>query len=320
MFEMINIFDFFGNYIYRTMTIGTFMIGLVSGSLGSIIYVRKQSLMSDVVGHSAIFGVMAGFIIASTMFGIDGRSMIVLVIGSLVAGGLAMVLANFISHHSPVRIDAAMAIVLAFFFGGGMSLFSYILNSTIPNRGGLSEYLFGNASTMTWLDIQTIYGFGIIIVIVMVALWKEIKLFSFDVAYCESQGFPMKVLNPLVSAIVVLAIVVGLKAAGLVLMVAFAIIPPAAARQWTNRLSTMMVVSGVIGAFGSVLGSYLSVSIGNIPTGPMIVITLSGIFFFSLLFAPGRSVVMRQVVRRRKRKAILDEITHHVNASQGGHI
>lgn len=298
--------DFWSSY--STMTIGTFLIGMVAGCLGSLVYVRKQSLMSDVVGHSAIFGVMGAFLFSSLVLGIDGRSMLVLVLGAMVAGGIAMILANTIAHHSPVRVDAAMAIVLAFFFGGGMCLYAIILSSTIPNRGGMSEYLFGHAETILKSDVHTIFIFAIIILTVLAMFWKEIKLFCFDIEYCRTQGFSIKFLNPMVSVIVVIAVVVGLKAAGLVLMVAFAIIPPAAARQWTNRLGSMMLLSGIFGATGSVLGSYFSVSIGNVPTGPMIVLVLSGIFLISLLFAPGRSVIMRQVVRRRKRKEIIEEI------------
>jgi ABC-3 protein len=103
---------------------------------------------------------------------------------------------------------------------------------------------------------------------------------------------------------VVLSIVIGLKAVGLVLMVALAIAPPIAARQWTTRVGSMLLLSGLIGAFSAVVGSWLAVSIGRVPTGPMIVLVVTVIAFVSILFAPNRSLLLTIRARRRHREEV----------------
>ena len=101
-----------------------------------------------------------------------------------------------------------------------------------------------------------------------------------------------------------LSIVIGLKAVGLVLMVALAIAPPIAARQWTTRVGSMLLLSGLIGAFSAVVGSWLAVSIGRVPTGPMIVLVVTVIAFVSILFAPNRSLLLTIRARRRHREEV----------------
>lgn len=296
-----SLIEFLSEYTYRTVVTGTTAIGIIAGVLGCFLYLRRQSLLSDVIGHSATLGVMLAFLFSALVLGIDGRSMVVLVIGSMLTGVVAVMLSTWISRTTPLGEEVAMAIILALFFGGGMALLRVIEHSSIPGRGGLADYLFGNASTMTREDVNSIIGFGIILLAIVALFWKEFSLFTFDPLFTATIGFSHRVLNPVMFSAIVCAVVLGLKAAGLVLMVAFAIVPPAAARQWVRSLRAMVVLSGVIGAVGAVVGTWLSVSIGRIPTGPMIVIVLTAIFLVSLFFAPGRSTIMRAVMRRRKR-------------------
>ena len=97
-------------------------------------------------------------------------------------------------------------------------------------------------------------------------------------------------------------------------MVAFVVTPPAAARQWTRTLPGMVTLSAVIGGVGSGVGAYLSIVLGKVPTGPLIVLTLFTIFLFSLLFAPRRSIITRAVSRARARASLKQELIE-----EGGH-
>src|SRR5699024_12257495 len=87
----------------------------------------------------------------------------------------------------------------------------------------------------------------------------------------------------------------------LVLMVAFVVTPPAAARQWTTTLGSMVTLAGIFGAVGSGVGAYLSIAWGNVPTGPLIVLTLFALFVLSLLLSPRRRIVMTCLPRLRAR-------------------
>lgn len=304
----ITIVEFLTTHIYSTMLFGTAAIGLVAGVLGCFIYLRRQSLLADVIGHSATAGVMLAFLFSALLLRIDGREMAPLLIGSIIIGLIAVQLTNRIASRSPLGTDATMAIMLASFYGGGMFLLRVIQGQPLKGKGGLADYMLGNSATMTSADVTTIAVFGAVALIVMLVFWKEFAVFTFDETYSEVSGFNPKVMGPLMLGTVVIGVVIGIKAVGLILMVAFAIIPPASARQWTKTLRGTVILAGIFGVSGAVIGSWLAVSIGDIPTGPMIVVVLSSIFIFTLLAAPGRSIVQRAINRNIRRKKLLRQL------------
>lgn len=304
MVGTIGLAEFFANHTYFMVFWGTTVIGAVAGMLGSFAYLRKQSLISDVVSHSALPGTLLAFLLCVGL-GLNGRNMFALLIGAVVTGTCAVLLANAITKYSRTSIDTAMAISLTFFFGGGMVLLDIITNNPFPGKGGIQDYLFGNASVITRADLYISVGVGAFAVVLMSVFFKEFTLRSFDPIQSTMLGFRPQVIDTLMFANIAIATVIGVKAVGLVLMVAFVVTPPAAARQWVNTVPAMVTLSGFIGAIGSGAGAYLSIAIGNIPTGPVIVLVLFAMFVFSLLFAPQRSIIGRALRRSRARKALL---------------
>lgn len=299
--------DFFDSYTYRTMAIGTTAVGTTSGALGAFLYLHKQSLVSDVIGHSAALGVTGAFILATAVLGVNGRSMLVLTIGSVIASTAAVLLANWIAKSSRVGVDAAMATCLALFYGGGIILFRIIFRSSLPNRGGIDKYMFGNAATLTLDDLVTISVLAAVALTLMLVFWKELKVYTFDPVLAATMGFSPRVLSPLLLGTATLGIVIGIKAVGLILMIAFAIMPAAAARQWTGHLWSMVALSAAFGGLSGAAGSYLAVNLGKVPTGPVVVIALFVALTFSLLLAPDRSLLQRRRARAAQRRRLLVE-------------
>lgn len=303
-----SLIEFFGNHTYRMVFFGTMVIGLVAGALGSFAYLRKQSLISDVISHAALPGTLLAFLAAVTVLGIDGRNMIGLIIGAVVVGTIAALFANAVSRSTKIRIDTSMAVTLTLFFGAGMLLMRVIANGAFPGKGGIQDYLFGNASVMTTSDLRTSMIVGAIALAVMLVFWKEFTLRSFDPHHATVLGLNARLIDTLMFTTIVLAIVIGVKAVGLVLMVAFIVTPPAAARQWTKSLGAMVTLAAVFGAVGSGVGAYLSIAVINVPTGPLIVLTLFAIFVLSLVLSPRRSVVMTALSRLRARRHLKREL------------
>ncbi|SJM50086.1 metal ABC transporter permease [Gulosibacter sp. 10] len=300
--------DFFDNHTYRMVFFGTAVIGLVAGALGSFAYLRKQSLISDVVSHAALPGTLIAFLGAVAVLGVDGRNMVALILGAVVIGTIAVLFANGVARTSKIRIDTAMAVSLAIFFGAGMLLMRIIANGAFPGKGGIQDYLFGNASTITIADLTTSVAVGGLALTLMLLFWKEFALRTFDPDHSSVLGFGARAVDTLMFATIVIATVIGVKAVGLVLMVAFVVTPPAAARQWTRTLPGMVALSALFGGLGSGLGAYLSIAMGKVPTGPLIVLTLFAIFLVSLLCSPRRSLVTRLLGRRRARAALRHEL------------
>lgn len=300
--------EFLDNHTYRMVLFGTMTIGLVSGALGSFAYLRKQSLISDVISHAALPGTLLAFLAAVAVLGVDGRNMIGLIVGAVAVGTAAVLLANGVARTSKIRIDTAMAVSLTIFFGAGMLLMRIIANGAFPGKGGIQDYLFGNASVITVADLMTSLAVGAIALVLMLVFWKEFALRTFDPDHSTVLGFRAGTIDTLMFTTIVIATVIGVKAVGLVLMVAFVVTPPAAARQWTRTLRGMVSLSAGFGAAGSGIGAYLSIVLGKVPTGPLIVLTLFAIFAVSLLCSPRRSIITRIVSHTRARAALRREL------------
>jgi manganese/zinc/iron transport system permease protein len=101
--------------------------------------------------------------------------------------------------------------------------------------------------------------------------------------------------------------VVGLQTVGVVLMSAMIVAPAAAARQWTDRLSLMVVISACFGALAGIAGATLSGTTERLPTGPTIIVCMSVIVVLSLFFAPHRGLVARSLAERRTRSRLRGE-------------
>jgi manganese/zinc/iron transport system permease protein len=149
---------------------------------------------------------------------------------------------------------------------------------------------------------------------VVVLLFKELKLLSFDPEFAASLGFRPGVLGAVLSALMVLAVMIGLQTVGVILMVSLLIAPAVAARQWVTSLRGMVILAGVFGMAAGVSGAVASSVFDRLPTGPMIVIAASIIVFISLLIAPGRGVLSTfrtRRVRARRLRAELVLANHH---------
>ncbi len=295
----------FGDHTVRVVAAGATIIGFVAGALGCFAYLRRQSLLGDVVAHSSLSGITLAFILSSLLANTVAKSMIVLVPGAIVAGSIAMLFAGAVVRRTKIKMDTALAVTLALFFGGGITLMRVIQTGPFTERQGLDSYIFGQAAAMTIADIQAIVLLGAIALVLLRVFWKEFKLYTFDESFSKSMGFSGKILEPLLLSTIVIAVVIGLKAVGIILMIAFVIAPPSAARQWTHRLEGMVLLSGGFGAAAGLLGTLVSGLMGDVPTGPVIVIFLTLFAVFSLFFAPKRGIVFRSIRVKRNRRALV---------------
>ncbi|MEX2588053.1 MAG: metal ABC transporter permease [Actinomycetota bacterium] len=290
------------DYTLRTVALGSAMLGLVSGVLGTFALLRRQSLLGDALSHAALPGIALAFLFTRS------KSILVLVMGAAVAAWLGALLIDSVVRNTRVKTDAAMAVVLSVFFGVGLVLLTYIQRLPDAGKSGLDTFLFGQAAALLERDLYLMAALGGGALLVVALLWKEFKLLAFDPGFASSLGLPIRGLERVLTTALVIAIVIGLQAVGVVLMSALVVAPAAAARQWTNRLSAMVVISGGFGAVSGASGALISSSVPRLPTGPMIVIVASGIVILSLLFAPRRGLVIGALRKRAGRKRLRSEV------------
>ncbi|AEG58445.1 metal ABC transporter permease [Desulforamulus ruminis] len=286
------------DYTFQTVALGAALLGLISGVLGCFSVLRKQSLLGDGVSHSALPGVVIAFIL------LGSKNTEVLLLGALISGLLATFFIVGIIQYTRIKFDSALALVMSVFFGLGLVLLTYVQKIPNSNQAGLKRFIFGQASTLLQRDIVMMAVCGAILLAFVILFWKEFKLLTFDSDFAQNLGFSPKKLNLLLSFMIVLAIIIGLQTVGVILMSAMLIAPAVAARQWTNKLWTMTLLSAVFGMVSGVAGTAASSMVPKLPTGPAIVVCVSVIVVMSVLFAPGRGI-LHKLYQRRKNRLLL---------------
>lgn len=281
-------FDLVNDPALRTVALGTAGVGAVGGLVGTFAVVRRQSLLGDAVSHAALPGVAVAFVAV-------GGSPAGLLAGAAAAGWLAVVLVGLIVRTTKLPYDAVLGGTLAVFFGFGLAAMTYLRrNVRGAAQHGLERYLFGQPATLRDDDLLAIAVAGLAAVGLLVALWGPFKLLAFDPDAAAALGLPVRRLDLLLTALIVLAVVVGLQAVGVVLMSSLLVAPATAARQWTDRLGRMAILAAAIGATSGVAGTLLSHSLSAprapVPTGPAVVLAATLAVVMSLLwrYASGR--------------------------------
>ena len=285
------------------VAVGAALLGTVSGALGTYAVLRRQSLLGDAISHAALPGIAIAFLLTGS------KAPLILVLGAAIAGWLGTLLIMSVVRLTRIKYDSALGIVLSTFFGFGLVLHTLIQRTGNANQAGLDTFLFGQAATILERDVWTIGILGGVAIIVTFVFWKELKLLVFDEGFAASLGFSTRALDILLTSLLVIAIVLGLQAVGAVLMSAMLVAPAVAARQWTNRLSVMMLLAGGFGALAGVGGTIISSSAARIPTGPTIVLCATVVVGFSIVFAANRGLLwdrMRQQRNRRNLKMEMD--------------
>lgn len=275
------------DHTLRTVALGGALLGIVSGVLGSFTVLRHQSLMGDALSHAALPGVALAFLLA-------GRQLEWLLLGAGLASWLGIVAILSITRSTRIKQDAAMGIVLTSWFALGITLLTYIQGRDDGQQAGLDKFIFGQAAAIVQRDVMMIALVGALALGCMVLFWKEFKLLSFDYEFAAANGFRVRLLDLLLSALVVVATVLGLQLAGVILMVGMLIAPGIAARQWTQDLGDMVLLAGAFGAFAGVTGAVISAIDTNLPTGPLIIVVAFLIVLLSMVFAPGRGLLWQQ--------------------------
>ncbi|MEK4969550.1 MULTISPECIES: metal ABC transporter permease [Cytobacillus] len=281
--------------------IGTLLLGLASGILGSFALLRKQSLIGDAVAHAALPGICIGFMLTGE------RSLIILLIGATVTGLIAAYCIQYIASASILKEDTAICLILSTFFGVGIVLLTKVQQMPSGNKSGLDSFIFGQAAGMVSSDVKLMAGAAALLLMVTIIFFKEFKLITFDAEFAKGLGLPVSALNFLFMTLLVAVVVIGIQAVGVILMAALLITPAISARYWTNSLSKMVIISGIFGAISGVIGTLISSLDRGIPTGPFIVVTATIIFFISILFAPARGIITLKIKRRMTNQKLLRE-------------
>ncbi|KNF08607.1 zinc transport system membrane protein TroC [Gottschalkia purinilytica] len=288
--------EFFSDYTLQIVLIGSAILGFSAGTVGTFALLKGKGLLGDMVSHASLPGIVLAFLFT----GIKDTE--VLLLGALMTGLLSVIFLEILKKYTKLKYDSLLAIILSGFFGIGITLLTYVQKIPNANQAGLDKFIFGQASTLVKKDVSIISIVSIICLTMIILFWKEIKLYIFDEEYAITQGFHKSVIEMIISFMMIMIIIVGLQTVGAILISSLLIAPGVASRQWTDKLSIMVVLSGVFGIIGGVSGTIISSAYDKMPTGPLIVVIMTIIALFSIVFSPKRGILFRNKKLKRDRE------------------
>ncbi len=290
-------------YNATLVAIGATLLGVAAGVTGTFLFLRKRALVSDAVSHATLPGVGLAFMIM-VAFGGDGRSLPGLLAGSAVSAGLGLLTVSWLTRRTRLTEDAAIGAVLSVFFGFGVVLLTIIQTMGSGRQAGLESFLLGSTAGMLRADALIILVGGAVALALVALLRRPMILVAFDPEFAAASGVNVGRVDLAVMGLVMAVTVVGLKIVGLILIVALLIIPPVAARFWTDRATHVALLAGVFGGVAGYVGAAVSASAPDLPTGPIIVLCAFVLFAVSLLVAPGRGVLAALLRHQRFQRRV----------------
>lgn len=288
-----------GNLLW--ILVGTMLLGITAGVIGTFSFLQKQSLIGDAAAHAALPGVALAYLLTGE------KDLPILMLGAIVTSTLAVYSIQGIVNFSKLKADAAIGLVLSVFFGVGIVLLTIVNRQPGGNQSGLSDFIFGKAAAMTKSDLYWLFICAGLILVVSILLQNQWKLMIFDPIYAQSIGLPVTLLKIHLTALIVMTIVTGIQVVGVILMSALLIIPAATAKLWIKTVPAMLIFSGILGGFSGVLGTYISSLKTGLSTGPIIVLVSATVFLISYFMSPQAGLLSKLLHKRRVQK----EVTQH---------
>jgi len=267
------------------------MVGVVCATVGTYVVLRGMAFFGDALAHAILPGVAVGYLVS----GVARGPLFWWALGTAILTALGI---GAVGKETRIKEDTAIGIIFATMFALGIALISRTQSYAVD----LAHFLFGDVLGVSTGDLALTAGFGGLVILTIVALYKEFLVISFDPILASTLRLPSSLLNYLLLVLIAVTIVVSLQTVGIALMVAMLVTPAATAYLLTRRLPLMMGLAALLGAAAGVIGLYVSYYLG-IASGAAIVLVCSAFFLLAVLFAPRRGVLMGRRARAESREA-----------------
>lgn len=264
-------------FMQRSLMVAV-IVGIICSVVGSYLLVQRLALLGDAISHSLLPGLAIAFILGINIY-----------IGAFIAGMISTMIIAWIHRQSSIKEDAAMGIVFSAFFALGITLITMIQKD---NKIDLNHFLFGNILGVTIAEVRDTTMIAALVLLCVVLFYKELLFYSFDIQGAQAVGLPVHLLNSGLMILIALTVVASMKAVGVILVLSLLITPGATAYLLVPRLHQVMWVGSGLGVVSSISGMYLSYYF-NLPSGPAIVLVVSGLFALGLLFSPSQGLLTR---------------------------
>jgi manganese/iron transport system permease protein len=262
--------------------IAAVIVGVVCAVLGCFVVLRSMAFLGDALAHAVLPGVAIAYLAGVNTL-----------IGALIAAVLVALGISAFAHHGTMREDTAIGILFAAALALGVLLISTIRTYATD----LTHIMFGDILGVSSVDLLLTGALSFVVLLLVVVLFKEFLLVSFDPVLAHTLGRRPGVYRTLLMVMLAVTIVVSLRTVGVGLVVALLVTPAATAYLLVRRLAAMMAVSAALGAASGIVGLYMSYYL-DVSSGAAVVLVATGFFLLAYLFVPRRGLVWRLAQRR----------------------
>ncbi len=249
------------------------MIGFMNGYVGGYVVLRRGALFASSLSHTLLPGIALGAFVA----GINPYSALIGAFVVAMATGLG---SGGIAANSRIDRDASMAVLFTAGCAAGLLLLKYVSASV-----SVEDYLFGNILGIADWDLWFIFMAGGVVLSVLTLFQRPLQLLVFSPDLAASQGVPVRRFDYLLAAVVVVTMVSSLQAVGTLLAVGLLVAPAATLYLYLDSAQMIFWGGGVLGVLIAIAAVIIS-NVGNIPTGPAMVILLAVVFLVGFALSP----------------------------------
>lgn len=299
MNDIKSIFGLFTTLTSLKILLGAFLLSMTSGIVGLFIILKNKALLGDMLSHAVLPGIAFAYIF------IRSTNECVIWVGSIGASIVSLILMETIKRYSKLKSDTIISLIIASFFGLGNVLISYAQKGSEDSSiAVLEKFILGQIALISKGHVKIIIFITILTLFMIAFLWKEFKIFTFDEFFAKSMGFNNILIAFILNSLLIGIIIISLKLTGIIITSALLIMPGVIARYLSDKLLINVFIVSIIAFFSSFIGVLVSLSIDNIPTGPVLVVINVIFILLTYLFAPKYGILKIFLKQKRYKQKI----------------
>ena len=242
------------------------LVGFLLPVVGAYIITRGRAFMSDAVAHSIVAPVAVASLLGFTSY------------ATAVPGGIAIaLLMGYLSRHTGISDDTSIGVVFAGMFAVGLIILSISVDINPERAVNIEDLLLGQVLGVTQTDVLVSLILTAAVAAGVFLFHRHLVFTTFDPVGARVVGIKTTLVEYILLALLALVIVIGLSAAGIVLVMAMLVIPSATAYLLARRFTGVILIGAAIGVISAIAGLYLSYY-ANWPSGPAMALVAAVIF------------------------------------------
>jgi len=245
------------SFFTRAILVGG-VFSLVCGILGVFVVLRKESLIGHTIANVSFLGVVLGLLLGFPV-----------TLTAIILSVFAAVLIIVLQKTSSTSRDS----VLALLDQGALAGAIVLITSLAGYRTDLMQYLFGDILAIAPSDIGITLGLSVVVFVLFLLFSKKILQITFSPELALAAGTKAIWYESLLMVLISVVIALGIKVIGVILLASFLVIPANVAKLIARTSKEMIILSGLVGVFATVIGLFCSY-IFDTPSGATIILVL----------------------------------------------